>query len=54
MPKPRFTDKHRFRAPYVPANQTNIAETFARIREEQAKVAAERVAKVEPLTKRRA
>ena len=53
MPKPRFTDKHRFRgAPYVPANQTNIADTFARVREQLAKDAAERKEKVEPIRRK--
>ena len=46
MPKPRFTDKSRYRVPYVPANLTNVAETFRRIREEQAKNQAEAKDKV--------
>ncbi len=28
----RFTDAHRYPVPYVPANATNVAETFERIR----------------------
>lgn len=53
MPKPRFTDKNRFpRGPYTPANQTNVAETFARVREELAKNAAEAKVKVQPMKRR--
>jgi len=35
VPKtPRFSDLHRFPVPYVRADKTNVAETFARVRRE--------------------
>lgn len=38
---------------YVPARDTNIAKTFARIRREQAKAEAEKKAVVTPIRKER-
>jgi hypothetical protein len=52
MPKPKFTDKHRYRTPYVNSQSTNVAETFRRIREENAKNEAERKVKVEPIRRK--
>lgn len=34
--KPRFTDTHKFSAPYVTSGKTDVSKTFARVRREQA------------------
>jgi hypothetical protein len=52
MPKPKFTDKHRFRTAYVPANQTDLAATFQRIRDQLKQDAEERKVKVEPIRRK--
>ena len=52
MPKPRYTDKARYPNGYIRASETNVSETFRRIREQQAKDAAERKEKVEPIRKK--
>lgn len=51
MKAPKFTDSERFKAPYVPANATDIRKTFARARKQQAEAA--KVSVVVPIAKRR-
>ena len=46
MPKPRFTDRAKWKVPYTPSNLTDIRETFRRVREEQQKNALEAKDKV--------
>ncbi len=45
MKAPKFTDLARYPHGYKPANQTNVAETFARVEAEQKSRAKERLEK---------
>lgn len=51
MKPPRYTDQHRYPHGYKKAAETNVELTFKRVRQEQAKNAEERQAKVAPLKK---
>lgn len=51
MKKPRYTDSHRYLRPY--RRTTNVAATFRRVREEQAKATAEVKEKVRALPTRK-
>lgn len=52
--KPKFTDGHRYPNGYKPAVDTNIKETFERIKRQRKQNAAEVAAKVEPIKRRTA
>jgi hypothetical protein len=58
--KPKFTDTHRFRAPYKASHDTDIRKTLDRVRREQEEAAskaaanlAEAKVKVEHLPQRK-
>lgn len=54
MKTPRFTDLHRYPRGWRKAVDTNIAETFERIRRELQANAEEAAKKVAPLKQRKA
>ena len=49
MRTPKYTDSHKYQNGYRRSAETNVARTFARVREEQKRIAEEADAKVAPL-----
>jgi hypothetical protein len=47
--KPRFTDLDKYPNGYTPANKTDLAKTFKRIKEQQERIKKEKEVKVTKL-----